>query len=68
MAGLTSVREVAALYIDHVDKPGDSPDCLLGVVPQPTDSRLSETRARWKVIKPLAWNKDGDTQCSVSMI
>ena len=23
-----------------------SPDCLLGVVPQPTDSRLSETRTK----------------------
>ena len=32
--------------IDHADKiqkPGESPDCVLGVVPQPTDSRLSET-------------------------
>ena len=34
--------------IDHADtkqKPLMRPDCLLGVVPQPTDSRLSETRA-----------------------
>ena len=32
--------------IDHADtkqKPLMRPDCLLGVVPQPTDSRLSET-------------------------
>ena len=32
--------------IDHADKyskPTDSPDCLPGVVPKPTDSRLSET-------------------------
>ena len=32
--------------IDHADtkqKPLMGPDCLLGVVPQPTDSRLSET-------------------------
>ena len=32
--------------IDHADtkqKPLMKPDCLLGVVPQPTDSRLSET-------------------------
>ena len=34
--------------IDHADtkqKPLMGPDCLLGVVPQPTDSRLSETRS-----------------------
>ena len=33
--------------IDHADtkqKPLMKPDCLLGVVPQPTDSRLSETK------------------------
>ena len=33
-------------YIDHADniqKAAESPDCLLGVVTQPTDSRLSET-------------------------
>ena len=33
--------------IDHADtkqKPLMRPDCLLGVVPQPTDSRLSETK------------------------
>ena len=33
-------------WIDHADtkqKPLMKPDCLLGVVPQPTDSRLSET-------------------------
>ena len=32
--------------IDHADtkqKPQMGPDCLFGVVPQPTDSRLSET-------------------------
>ena len=28
---------------NNIQKPGDSPDCLLGVVPQPTESRLSET-------------------------
>ena len=35
--------------IDHADtkqKPLTGPDCLLGVVPQPTDSRLSETSCR----------------------
>ena len=35
--------------IDHADtkqKPLMRPDCLLGVVPQPTDSRLSETNSR----------------------
>ena len=44
--------------IDHADKiniqkPGESPDCLLGVVPQPTDSRLSETTLAgpWLVIR-----------------
>ena len=34
-----------AAYI-HIQKPGDLPYCLLGVVPQPTDSRLSETKIR----------------------
>ena len=35
--------------IDHADtkqKPLMRPDCLLGVVPQSTDSRLSETTAQ----------------------
>ena len=27
----------------NIHMPAHSPDCLLGVVPQPTDSRLSET-------------------------
>ena len=36
--GLTSVREVAAL-----STPAKSPDCLLNVVTQPTDSWLSVT-------------------------
>ena len=35
--------------IDHADKiniqkPAELPDCLLGVVPRPTDSRLGEAR------------------------
>ena len=40
-----SVREVAALYRSrgYKKKPLMKPDCPLGVVPQPTDSRLSET-------------------------
>ena len=36
-------------WIDHADtkqKPLMKPDCLIGVVPQPTDSRLSETTDR----------------------
>ena len=32
--------------MDNIQKPTKSPDCLLGVVPQPTDSRLSETIPR----------------------
>ena len=46
-AGLTNVREVAALYrarLINIQKPGDSPGCLLGVGRQPTDSRLSENK------------------------
>jgi len=42
-----SVREVASLYkITRIPnkKPLMKPDCHLGVVPQPTDSRLSETK------------------------
>ena len=38
---------MAALFspkVDNIQKPAKSPDCLLGVVPQPTDSRLCETR------------------------
>ena len=45
--------------IDHADtkqKPLMRPDCLLGVVPQPTDSRLSET------------NTDGATSSRVGQI
>ena len=44
-AGLTSIREVAALFSPTriLFKSRQSPDCLLGVVAQPTDSRLSET-------------------------
>ena len=53
-AGLTSIREVAALFsvrqIIFVSR--QTPDCLLGVVTQPSDSRLSETNpeltAFWK--------------------
>ena len=44
MAGLTSIREVAALLMDNIQKPAKVPFCLLGVVPHPTDSRLSETK------------------------
>ena len=34
---------MAALFsTDNIQKPAKSPDCLLGVVPQPTDSRLRE--------------------------
>ena len=39
--------------IDHADtkqKPQMGSDCLLGVVPQPTDSRLSETIVRPAVV------------------
>ena len=43
--------------IDHADKqtkPTKSPDCLLGVVPQLTDSRLSETSpSEAAVVTPL---------------
>ena len=41
--------------IDHADtkqKPEVVPDCLLGVVPQPTDSRLSETK--WRQVQQPA--------------
>ena len=31
-------------HADNIQKSAESPDCLLGVVTQPTDSRLSETR------------------------
>ena len=41
-AGLTSVREMA--HTDSIQTPLKSPDCLLGEVTQPSDSRLSETR------------------------
>ena len=44
--GLTCIREVAASFSHTrmiIQKPAKSPDCLLGVVTQPTDSRLSET-------------------------
>ena len=41
----------------NIQKPGDSPDCLLGVVPQLTDSRLSET----KTCPYLALLKELDT-------
>ena len=30
-------------HADHIQKPAKAPDCLLGVVTQPIDSRLSET-------------------------
>ena len=30
-------------HADNIQKPADSPDRLLGVVTQPTDSRLKET-------------------------
>ena len=42
--GLTSICEVAALFspTPNIQKPAKSPDCLHGVVTQPTDSRLSE--------------------------
>ena len=29
-------------HVDNIQKPENSPDCLIGVVTQPTDSRLSE--------------------------
>ena len=43
---ITAVSEKLHNCIDHADKyskPGYLLDCLLGVIPQPTDSRLSET-------------------------
>ena len=40
---LPRFREVAALYTEHIQKPNESPDYLLGEVTQPSDSRLSET-------------------------
>ena len=36
-----SIVYITRMNIQH---PGDSPDCILGVVPQLTDSRLSETK------------------------
>ena len=33
------------------------PDCLLGVVPQPTDSRLSETTGEVKGLKRAATSR-----------
>ena len=44
-AGLTSICDVAALWqpMDNIQNLANSPDCLLGVVTQPTDSRLSKT-------------------------
>ena len=30
-------------HADNIEKPTKSPDCLAGVVMQPTDSRLSKT-------------------------
>ena len=45
--GLASVLEVATLIMRiNIQKMGESPDCLLGVVPQPTNSRLSGTSAK----------------------
>ena len=41
-AKLASIREVAALV--SIQTPVKSPDCLLGVVPQLTDSRLKGTK------------------------
>ena len=39
-----SVRWLHCLdHADNIQKPAESPDCLHGVVTQPTDSRLSET-------------------------
>ena len=32
-------------HADNIQKPAKLSDCLLGLVPQPTDSRLSETNA-----------------------
>ena len=32
-------------HTDNIQKPAKSPDCLLGEVKQPSNSRLNETRA-----------------------
>jgi len=44
-SGLTSVREVAAFFRSRglYSKAGNPPDCVLSVVTQPPDSRLSDT-------------------------
>ena len=34
-------------HADNIQKPAEPPDCVLGKVTQPTDSRLSETRSIW---------------------
>ena len=38
-------------HADNIQKPADSQDCLLDVVPQPTDSRLSETNRIYERIE-----------------
>ena len=57
-AGLTSIREVAALFspTDNIQKPANSPDCLLNSpdcflneVTQPSYSRLCETLFEYDV-------------------
>ena len=37
-------------HADDIQNPAESPDCLLGVVKQPTDSRLSETNYEFALI------------------
>ena len=49
MTGLSSIREVAALFSPYGQhsNAGKLPDCLLCEVTQPSDTRLSETTARY---------------------
>ena len=59
--------------IDHADKQtnaGKGPDCLIGVVPQPTDSRVSETShpINESTIKEVIPIKDADHLAIINFV
>ena len=47
----------------NIQKPAKTPDCLLGVVPQPTDNRLSET-IYWQTLRDCPTTSGQDGRCS----